>query len=437
MKNSYRYTSSLLIAGLLSVLSSCELDQVNPNAATDADATTTREGIIALSIGERQFYSTSGLTSNLVYPSVTSREIKGVSTGLTTIELEAGGSTISTNNAATLSYWSNMQRIMQMSESIINNAPQITTLESTMLSGIMAQAYLFKAMALAELASAFEQVNLNTSTTDKVTFVGRAEVMTEVLRLLNQGLNEVNTTPPSATFTSTVTGADFDLKNTLYAMLARYNLMAGRYQDALTQANLVDLTKKSQFVYNTLTINPLYTVFGVTKSYRPRANFGLSADLFEAADQRLGFYLTTPTATVNTDVVATLSGFSAQTSPIPVYLTDEIKLIKAEAILRNNGLLADALTLINEVRTQTAGDPFGVNAGLPAYSGAISKDALLLEVYKQRCAELYLSGLKWEDTRRFGRPTPPTNNTESNRVFYPYPDQERLNNSNTPADPAI
>jgi hypothetical protein len=133
-----------------------------------------------------------------------------------------------------------------------------------------------------------------------------------------------------------------------------------------------------------------------------------------------------------------MAGFaSSQTTAIPVYLPDEIKLIKAEAILRLNGSLANALALINEVRTQSAGDPFGVNAALPAYSGEMSKDALLLEVYKQRCAELYLSGLKWEDTRRFNRPAPPANNTERNRIFYPYPDQERINNPNIPADPAI
>jgi hypothetical protein len=97
-----------------------------------------------------------------------------------------------------------------------------------------------------------------------------------------------------------------------------------------------------------------------------------------------------------------LNGFAAsQTTSIPIYLPDEIRLIKAETILRSDGSLAEALALINAVRTQTSGDLFGVHAGLPAYSGAVTKDNLLLEVYKQRCAELYLSGLKLEDTRRF------------------------------------
>ena len=112
-------------------------------------------------------------------------------------------------------------------------------------------------------------------------------------------------------------------------------------------------------------------------------------------------------------------------------------LIKAEAILRTGGTASEAITQINAVRTQTTGDIYGVNASLPAYSGATTPDALLLEVYKQRCMELYLSGLRLEDSRRFARPAPPANMMERNRNFYPYPDQERLNNPNIPEDPAI
>jgi starch-binding outer membrane protein, SusD/RagB family len=119
-----------------------------------------------------------------------------------------------------------------------------------------------------------------------------------------------------------------------------------------------------------------------------------------------------------------------------------MKLIKAECILRSAGLgtLADAVTEINAVRTQASGDPFGVNANLPAYSGTVDVPSLLNEVYKQRSAELYLQGVRLEDCRRFGRPTPPLAPTlanERNRDFYPYPANERALNPNTPTDPAI
>ncbi len=436
MKTNFIY--KYLLPALILFVSSCELDQPNPNNPADEEVLTTRDGIIALSVGIRQNYATNGLNSAMLAPTVTAREMKGTATFTNTLELEAGGTALPSANGIILTYWSAMQRQMGMSENLIANAPNVAGLEPGLLSGIMAQAYLFKAMALTNLATTFEQANLNTNETAPVTFVPRAQVFAEALRLINLGITTITTTAPSASFTTLVAGPRFDLRNTLYAMQARVNLMAGNYAQALASANLVDLTKSSAFSYNTQSPNPLNILYRVTISYRPRENFGLPAGLFDPADKRLAFYLTDPRTVIAGDPVASLAGFAAApNTEIPVYLPDEIKLIKAEATLRTDGPLVTALGLINEVRTQTSGDAFGVNAGLPAYSGLVTKDALLLEVYLQRCAELYLSGLKWDDTRRFGRPAPPTNNSERNRIFYPYPDQERINNPNTPADPAI
>jgi len=47
-----------------------------------------------------------------------------------------------------------------------------------------------------------------------------------------------------------------------------------------------------------------------------------------------------------------------------------------------------------------------------------------------------MSGLKLEDSRRFGRPGPGQAGAERTRNFYPYPQQERDGNPNTPNDPA-
>ncbi|ALI99993.1 RagB/SusD family nutrient uptake outer membrane protein [Rufibacter tibetensis] len=438
MKNIRTYLKIGVLACSLLVTSGCELDIPNPNAASDLEVLTSREGIIAYSVGLRQFYSTAGIEAAYLYPAVTGRELKGIATFTNILELEAGGSALPTFNGNILNIWSRMQRTMSMSEQILESAPTIETLTGGTLSGILAQAHLFKAMALGTLALSFEQANTETSRTGAVTFKPRAEVLAAAISHLEEGIALLNATPASQEFTTLVAGTAFDLKNTLYAYNARFNLFAGNYAAALTNANLVDLTKKSEYVYSTLSPNPIYNTIFVLNYFRPRDRFGLPQELFETGDARYNFYLTTPDAVVNGDPVKTLRGFfSTLTSNIPVYLTDEIKLIKAEAILRSNGNLNEALAQINQVRTQTSGDPFGIHAGLPAYSGPVTREALLLEVYKQRSAELYLTGLKWEDSRRFNRPGPPTSTAERNRNYYPYPDQERLNNPNTPADPAI
>lgn len=432
----FKVLSTLLVLSLM--INGCEMDTVNPNNPTDAEVLNTQEGIIALSIGLRQFYSTSGLEALYLYQGVTGRELKGIATFTNVLELEAGGASLPTFNASVLNLWSRMQRVISMGDDIIENAPGIPGIDAGLLSGIEAHARLFKAMALGALATAFEQANLTTSTTASVTFVPRQQVLEQAIALLDEAISTISATPVSSAFNSLVAGSTLDLQNVLYAYSARYNLMAGNYQAAMDRASAVNLSSASTFVYSPLSVNPGWSFLVLQNYYKPRANLGLPEGLFYEDDQRLPFYMGGDDVDVDGDIIKEISGFfDEQTSAIPLYLPDEMKLIQAEAVLRSSGALEQALELINEVRTQTSGDAFGVHAALPAYSGDVTVDALLLEVYRQRCAELYLTGQKVEDSRRFGRPGPPEFTEERNRDFYPYPDQERLNNPNVPADPAI
>jgi hypothetical protein len=434
-----------ILAGVILLLFSCKLDLPNPNNPNDGDILTTREGMITLSIGMKQVYSTAALEALVVTPGTTSREIKGITTFTNILELEAGGSALPTFNGNINTVWSRMLRVMSMAEDLIANAPTVLAADNATRSGVVAHAHLFKAMALGGLATAFEQVPLNTDKTGQATFTSRQLALEEAIRLLNEAATLINATPPSAEFDARVIGSNFSLRNVIYAYAARFNMMAGKNAEALAAANLVTLSSASQFVYDgAQSINPIFTQLRVANNYAPRDNFGLPAGLYDPADGRLAFYLQGPVVMVGGEALRTIRGFAqANNSPIPVYLPDEIRLIKAEAIIRSGGSLANAVTEINAVRQQSAGDPFGVHANLPAYSGPVTAADLLLEVYRQRCAELFLSGLRLEDSRRFGRPAPPANvnpvplNFERTRNFYPYPDQERLTNPNTPADPAI
>ena len=95
--------------------------------------------------------------------------------------------------------------------------------------------------------------------------------------------------------------------------------------------------------------------------------------------------------------------------------------------------LTNALAELNKVVTKKpANDPFGVGADLPPIVGPLTQQQILDLIYKHRSIELYNSGLRLEDTRRFARP-----NTEKKRNFLPYTFKERDNNSNTPPDPTF
>jgi hypothetical protein len=107
-------------------------------------------------------------------------------------------------------------------------------------------------------------------------------------------------------------------------------------------------------------------------------------------------------------------------------------LIKAEAYARQSTPdLVNALVELNKIITkQPASDPFGVGAGLTADLGPYTQAQLLDQIYRHRAIELYMSGLRQIDSRRFNRA-----NSERTRNYLPYPNVEHNGNANTPDDP--
>lgn len=253
------------------------------------------------------------------------------------------------------------------------------------------------------------------------------------ITVINDAIAVMNANPISASFLANVpTG--IDILNTFYALKARYSLFAGNYPEALAAANLVDLTKKSTFNFDATNLNPIFETSTSTNNvFQPiDSTLGLLGALQpDLADKRIPFY-----TSINPTIPPRfrINGFgAAATTAIPVYLPGEIMLIKAEAYARQTPPdLVNALIELNKVVTkQPAADPFGVGAGLPPLVG-LTQAQILEQIYKHRSIELYMSGLKLEDMRRFGRP-----NSERRRNLFPYPFRERDNNSNTPPDPVF
>ncbi|MDZ7898473.1 MAG: hypothetical protein U5N85_10680 [Arcicella sp.] len=85
------FTSSLLVMSSAMMLTNCNMDIKNPNGPTDGQILTSRDGLITLSVGLRQNYSTLGLGALILTPGTTARELKGITTFTNIIEIEAGG----------------------------------------------------------------------------------------------------------------------------------------------------------------------------------------------------------------------------------------------------------------------------------------------------------------------------------------------------------
>jgi len=427
MKNKL-FIYSLAICSLV-CLSSCDNEFLDPSAASETQVVNDITGLIALSNGLPYRYSVGRASLGYTMPvasGLSTKELRVLNAGNADEDfLEKGGANVQGNNSIVRNIWEQSNLIKANADIILKNSESIT--DAGTKSGIQSFANLFKAMALGALGEFFEQATINTAA--GASFSSRTDVLKEAIRLLEVAGSALSANAPSAFFTSRIV-AGIDMPNTIQALIARYNLMLGDYDKALAAANKVDLTKKSSFSFDDVSRNAIFDAVMSNRNVVEPTNttMGLpDAIKPDPADKRLAFFLNT-TAGLN---LGRASFYTGNASPVPVYRPGEVILIKAESYARKNQL-TEAIAELNKVLTKkAAADAWGIGADLPAYAGANTADAILTEIYRQRCIELFLTGLKLDDSRRFNRPNP----AERTRNFYPYPLTERDNNTNTPVDP--
>ncbi|MBI2731089.1 MAG: RagB/SusD family nutrient uptake outer membrane protein [Sphingobacteriales bacterium] len=420
------------LLSLLISFAGCKKEYKNPNAPTQDDVYTSPDAMIKVVVGIKNRFAVNNLGPASIYQAISS---SGLSTKELVVQnagnadlaqLENGGTNVAPSNGVLASLWTTTNIVNSEAQILINNSDKVG--EVNLKNSLRIYGHLYKAMALGTMAAFWEKVPITNGA--NASFNTRIEALTKAIELLDQASALLNTTTVPASFISQV-GNEIDLKNTLLALSARYNNMLGNNDAAITKAAAVDLSKKSVFFYNNVNPNPVFRS-GVTTAnvYGIKPNFGLSGSLLpDPNDKRIAFHLT--------KVAANGSGFfQNDASPIPIYQPGEMLLIQAEAYARKNNFTSSKNFLDLVLTKKPVNDVFGVGADLPAYSGTMDQPSLLLEIFKNRCIEMYLSGLKIEDSRRFGRPGPTDTSPERTRNFYPYPQQERDGNSNTPADPA-
>jgi hypothetical protein len=418
----------------------CKQDFTNPGAIGDTDAFSTPRGLAGVAVGLQSVYSNGRLSP--VYNGITAagaltNEFRLMNAGnIDEFQLFTGGAVVDNLNGIVGNMWTWNNKIIYDADNVINGANKLG--DKAYASGLIAYASIFKAMAIGNLSMFFEQIPAAPGTqTTPATFQSRADGFRRAVTTLRAAQTALGTNAPSAAFfanvPTSVNTAFFN--NTINALIARYSLFAGDFAAATTAANAVDLNFNGAILgYDAIVTNPIFTTATATNNVFQiqDSTLGLPTALApDLNDQRIPFY-----TSINPTILPRhrIRGFfSAPTQAIPVYLPDEMRLIRAECFVRQSAPnLTAAVAEIDAVRTQLpSADPYGVGGGLTAYSGPVTTAALIDEIYRQRCIELCMSGMRLEDNRRLGRPA-----GERRRTFFPYPSRERDNNPNTPADPA-
>jgi hypothetical protein len=413
------------------VFTGCKKNFSNPNAATSSQVLSSSKGLMGTAIGIQRTYALN------VSPGVS--DANGLLTGETfllnagntsELQLTTGGTAVDGTNALLGNIWTTANKCIYDANNVINGAAQLG--DKGYASGLIGYASIIKALSIGSLSMFWEKVPDTVGTTATV-FIDRVQGFNKAIAAIDKALTTISANAISSGFLTDMP-AGVDIVNTLNALKARYSLFAGNYSTALAAASLVDLAKKSTFNFEAATPNPVYNAATSTNNlYQPvDSTLGLPVSIAPGlADKRIPFY-TVINATINPRF--RLNGFwIAASTAIPIYFPGEMTLIKSEAYARQGTPdLVNAVAELNKVVTKkAANDPLGIGADLAAVAPVTQAD-VLTEIYKNRCIELYLSGMKLEDMRRFGRPT-----TERKRNLLPYPFRERDGNANTPADPSF
>jgi hypothetical protein len=427
----------------LSMLSSgCSIKEyTDPSSISDKNVISTVDGLFGLCNG-MQYRFTVGRQSPLYQgfsaSGLSSGELRVLNLGNTDeVNLSTGGVSVVPSNSIITGLWTQSYLLLNESNRLLDNLAVATN--SNTRAVLQGYGSMYKALALGTLATYFEKLPVTIGKNQ--VFVTRNEALVNAVALLSSA--EAAFVAATAASASEVAAAvakvapGIDLKNSLIALQARYNIMLKDYTKALAAANKVDLTKKSGFRYDAVNVNPIFFVTYSNRNVVEPTNkaLGLPANLApDTLDKRLPFYLNpAASGTVNLGF-----GFArSNASEIPVYLPGEMRLIKAECLAQTD-LTAATTELNGVIKKKAADDAWAVGADLAGgYTGAATKDAILEEIYRQRCIELCNAGLRLEDSRRLGRPGPDAvSGKERGRDFMPYPQTERDNNSNTPPDPA-
>lgn len=415
------------------LLSSCSLDLENPNAPTEQEVLSSGDGLVALAVGMQGQYA-QAIDDYLVTNSLITDEWGTQSRALISYRSLLTGENFDRGFGVVEAPWANSYRVIKSANTLLN--ARDVGFSTNFQAGVRSLAKLFKAMAFGMLAMQYEEMPIDVSTPG-APFQPRAVALDTVLALLEsaradmQGVSEADL----AGFRTRVTGTQLNQRNLIDAMLARYYLMAGLHAEAIAAADRVSLTTLSQLVYPTPTRNPVENLAFQLLYVFPLKSF---VDQAQPGDRRPAYWVDVeadPLTGVPDSLLLPLRKYSDRSEPFPLFLPGEMLLIKAEALTRIGGAANYLLAaeLINQVRTQTSSAVDEPVAGLPPYppTALLTEAQLLDAIAYERRYELYMQGLRWEDTRRLGtaRTTVPT------MLFLPIPQQECDTNPAQPCGP--
>ena len=384
-------------------LTGCDLDLTDPNNPSEEDVLGSISAVLQVAVGLQAEYGNE-LIDPLYVAALVADEVGAGGATFQNIQQADVGAPIEPGTGPSEAPWAGMYDVVQIADVLLAAAPGVGMGEAT-LSGVLALARTYKAMAFGNLLMTYERIPLEVGPDNPTpTFATRAEGIDAVLALLDEARQQLQTTPASPVFESDVLAPGLDLEQLIEAMTARYAVIFGRYAEAEAAASRVDLATFSEFRFTADDANPAWNLWyngGNSTQMLPEDRWRLEA---EAGDQRVAFWVDPADIEGAAVPLDDHARYRNQAASMPAFLPDEMRLILAEVAARNDQL-GPALSLVNEVRTQCASPLEEPVACLPPLTaGDVPTQAdVLAEILRQRQYELFTLGTAWRDLERLLR----------------------------------
>lgn len=400
------YTLLLMCAG--SFFSSCKKDYGNLNNATVEDfLSNATQGELNNLVSGTESGMRNVLALYLDDVGTIGRELYHFSNSeprYVTDLLGANDATLSNSNFYITNTWAARYRVVKNCNILIQAATNSKLITDAQRSGYLGFARTIKAYQLL--------MNLNLTDTNGIRidvsdpenlgpFVNNIAGLAAISSLLDSAQNDFSNASIAFTLAGFAGFSDAPgLTQFNRALAARLDVYQQNWSAALTALNESffslsgDLNLGVFHVFGTGSGDQLNTFFiPQNQAGEVRVAHPSYATDIEANDDRIS------KATLRT-APASLNGltsdrdiwvYTSSTAPIPIIRNEELILIYAEANIQNNDL-PDAVTALNVIRT-------GHN--LPDYSSAVTQQALITELLKQRRYSLFCEGHRWIDLRRY------------------------------------
>ncbi|HEX8392916.1 MAG TPA: RagB/SusD family nutrient uptake outer membrane protein [Longimicrobium sp.] len=427
------------LAAIAASAAACDLDLTDPNAPGEDEVLNSPQLVLTTAIGLQAQYAEN------VHIFVRAPALLTDEWGTRPIALEADRSLVVGNidpgYGVVSDPFAAAYRIARTADLLIEAAPRVQ-LGTELRVGTTALARTIKAMAIGNLTTQYQELPVNFDTAGAPP-VPRDQVRDSVIAMLELARAEVGTLTDAQLIafnnavnlssagltggTSTIRG--ISLRNTINAMLARYYLFDGQYQQAIDAAARVNLAVPSVITYPNPGVNPIFN-YGFSLNYvGTRKSFFTEAETRLGGDKRPAYWANRGAGVAGVpDSVFAFRRYGGRNDEFPLYLPDEMRLIQAEAYARLNQL-APARALINAVRTQctsTVDEPTACFSGPLTDAELATQAQVLTQILYERRYELYAQGLRLEDVRRLREFTPKRPTAD----FLPYPASECQRNPN-------